>query len=88
MTVELQESTKASELVALASSGEEVVLTRDGRVLGKFTATAEKPRVTAEQARKRLGFLKGKFKTPDDIKTPFKDQIEEMFYGNPDKFKR
>jgi len=24
---------------------------------------------------------------PDDIKAPFKDEIEEMFYGNPDKFK-
>ncbi len=27
------------------------------------------------------------FKIPNNIKTPFEDEIEEMFYGNPDKSK-
>ncbi len=34
-----------------------------------------------EKPKRRLGFLRGKFTVPDDIKTPFQEEIEEMFYG-------
>jgi hypothetical protein len=35
---------------------------------------------------RRLGLLDGQFRVPDDFDTMFGDEIEEMFYGNPDKF--
>ena len=35
---------------------------------------------------RRLGMLDGQFNVPDDFDTMFADEIEEMFYGNPDKF--
>lgn len=31
--------------------------------------------------KRRLGSLKGQFTIPDDIKTMFAEEIEEMFYG-------
>lgn len=30
---------------------------------------------------RRLGLLEGQFTVPDDIKTMFAEEIEEMFYG-------
>lgn len=35
--------------------------------------------------RKRIGLLAGMPPVPDDIKTPFADEIEEMFYGKNDQ---
>ncbi len=32
----------------------------------------------------RFGFMAGEFTVPDDIKTPFKEEIEAMFYGDDD----
>ena len=32
--------------------------------------------------KRRLGGLKGLYAVPDDIKTMFAEEIEEMFYGN------
>jgi len=31
--------------------------------------------------KRRLGFMDGQFTVPDDIKTMFAEEIEEMFYG-------
>ena len=31
---------------------------------------------------RRIGFMAGEFTVPDDIKTPFAAEIEEMFYGH------
>ena len=41
----------------------------------------------AAPKKRRIGFMKGMFKTPDDFDTMMADEIAEMFYGNPDKFK-
>lgn len=38
-------------------------------------------RTEVVQPKHRLGILKGRIKVPDDIKTPFAAEIEEMFYG-------
>lgn len=89
MVVELHESNKTlAEVVDQAAAGEEVILMRDGKAVARVTAVDQTRTVTPEQARGRLGFLKGKFTVPDDIKTPFAKEIEKMFYGNPDKFNR
>jgi hypothetical protein len=32
-----------------------------------------------------LGTLEGMYNVPDDIKTPFKEEIEEMFYGSDEE---
>ena len=51
-------------------------------------AKAGKPKVIVmridappKRAKRRLGFMKGLYTVPNDIKTPFAKQIEEMFYG-------
>ena len=31
--------------------------------------------------KRRLGFMEGQYTVPDDIKTMFAEEIEEMFYG-------
>lgn len=33
----------------------------------------------------RIGFMDGQLKVPDDFDTMMADEIEEMFYGTPDK---
>jgi hypothetical protein len=37
--------------------------------------------------KRKLGWLQGQIDVPGDIKTPFRDEIDGMFGGNPDKFK-
>jgi hypothetical protein len=32
--------------------------------------------------KRRLGFMEGQYTVPDDIKTMFAEEIEEMFYGH------
>jgi len=34
-----------------------------------------------EKPKRRLGFMEGQFKVPDDFDTMFQKEIEEMFYG-------
>ena len=75
--------THFSRIVARVEAGEEVIIARAGKPVVKIVAIDPPP----APAKRRLGWLEGKYIVPDDIKTPFKDEIEEMFYGNPDKFK-
>lgn len=69
--------TRLSELIARAIAGEPFVIAKAGKPLVKVEAI-EAPVLPAKR---RLGDLEGKFTLPDDIKTPFADDIEEMFYG-------
>ena len=45
---------------------------------------ADEPLPVAQSAtaKRRFGFLKGQITVPDDIKTMFAEEIEEMFYGD------
>jgi len=36
-----------------------------------------------EPGKRRIGFLDGQFKVPDDFDTMFAEEIEEMFSGKP-----
>jgi prevent-host-death family protein len=77
-TVNIHEAkTNLSKLIAKAAKGEPFIIAKAGKPMVKVIAIdAPKP-----QKMRRIGFLKGQFKVPDDIKTMFKDEIEEMFYG-------
>ena len=83
-TVNMHEAkTTLSKLVARAQDGKETIIAIAGKPAARIVPLdkpVKKPR--------RLGALAGLgYVVPDDIKAPFKDEIEEMFYGNPDKFK-
>jgi hypothetical protein len=54
---------------------------KDDENLDSSQDDSEQPQVS-----RRLGFLKGQFTVPEDFDTMMADEIEEMFYGNPDKF--
>jgi prevent-host-death family protein len=70
--------TRLSELIARAVAGEPFVIAKAGKPLVKVEAIEAPPL----SAKRRLGGLEGKFKLPEDIKTPFAEDIERMFYGD------
>lgn len=74
-------------ILGRVAAGETVVLERDGSRIARVTPESVE---TAPYVSRMAGFgaLKGRITVPDDIKTPFAADIEEMFYGNPDKFNR
>ena len=69
--------THLSKLIEKAANGEPFIIAKAGKPMVKVVSIAAPP----PNKTRRLGFLKGQFKVPDDIKTMFKDEIEEMFYG-------
>ena len=82
-TVNIHEAkTQLSRLIEKATHGEEVVIAKAGKPMVRLQPVVPKPHVS------RIGFMKGQFTVPDDFDTLFQDEIEEMFYGNPDKFSR
>ncbi len=77
-TVNMHEAkTHLSRLVDAAAKGEPFVIARAGKPLVKVVPLESEPE---KRALRRIGGLAGQFEVPDDIKTPFKDEIEEMFY--------
>jgi prevent-host-death family protein len=79
-TVNIHEAkTHLSRLIAKAAKGEPFIIAKAGRPMVKVIA------IDAPEPKKmrRLGFGAGTSKVPDDIKTMFKKEIEEMFYGKP-----
>ena len=69
--------THLSRLVDEAEQGEPFVIAKAGKPKVKVV------RIDASEAKpkNRLGFLKGQITVPDDIKTVFADEMDEMFYG-------
>ncbi|HEX9200199.1 MAG TPA: type II toxin-antitoxin system prevent-host-death family antitoxin [Acidobacteriaceae bacterium] len=77
-TVNIHEAkTHLSKLIAKAAKGEPFIIAKAGKPMVKVVS------IDAPEPKKmrRIGFMKGQFKVPDDIKTMFKGEIEEMFYG-------
>ena len=73
-TVNIHEAkTNLSRLVDAAAKGESFIIAKAGKPLVKVVP------VDAPTAKKRLGFLEGQFKVPDDFDTMFQDEIEKMF---------
>jgi prevent-host-death family protein len=74
--------THLSKLVEEAAKGESFIIAKAGKPMVKVVPIDEAP---AEAPKRRLGFLKGQFKVPDDFDTMMREEIEEMFYGKPDE---
>ncbi len=83
-TVNIHEAkTHLSRLMEKVSKGESFIIAKAGKPIGKLVPLDE----ADAPKKRRIGFMKGMFKTPDDFDTMMAEEIEEMFYGNPDKFK-
>ena len=67
--------THFSRLVERAAAGETVIIAKAGKPLVKLVP------VEAPAKPKRIGFLDGQFKVPDDFDTMDQAEIEAMFYG-------
>ncbi|KQY33889.1 type II toxin-antitoxin system Phd/YefM family antitoxin [Rhizobium sp. Root483D2] len=83
-TVNIHEAkTHLSRLMEKVSKGESFIIAKAGKPIGKLVPLDE-----AEMPKKRrIGFMKGEIVVPHDFDRMMADEIEEMFYGNPDKFK-
>lgn len=69
--------THLSRLVDEVEKGEPFIIAKAGKPKAKVVPID----TTKPGKQSRIGFLKGKIKVPDDIKTPFAEEIERMFYG-------
>jgi len=77
-TVNMHEAkTHLSRLVERAANGEPFIIAKAGKPLVKVVPLD----APAAGKTRRLGFMKGAFKVPDDFDTMFQAEIEEMFYG-------
>ena len=67
--------TNLSRLLDRAASGEEVVITRNGRPVARLVAAApaRKPR--------KLGLLKGRIRVSKDFDAPLPDDVLDAFEG-------
>jgi len=80
VTVNIHEAkTHLSRLIEAAVRGEPFIIAKAGKPLVKVEAIA--PVVEQADGSHRLGFLKGRFKVPDDFDTMFQDEIIAMFEG-------
>jgi prevent-host-death family protein len=69
--------THLSRLVERAAKGETVIIAKAGKPMAKIVPLEP----TTVDTAKRLGFLRGQFKVPDDFDTMMADEIAEMFNG-------
>ena len=76
-TVNMHEAkTQLSRLVDLAVKGEPFIIAKAGKPLVKVIRLDE-----PEKKTRRLGFMAGQMKVPDDFDTMGQEEIEKMFYG-------
>nr|WP_295106968.1 type II toxin-antitoxin system prevent-host-death family antitoxin [uncultured Caulobacter sp.] len=77
-TVNIHEAkTHLSRLVEQAADGESFIIAKAGKPMVKVV-----PLEAQEQpAKRRLGFMKGEIKVPDDFDTMFAEEIQAMFEG-------
>ncbi|HEX4032309.1 MAG TPA: type II toxin-antitoxin system prevent-host-death family antitoxin [Terracidiphilus sp.] len=68
--------THLSRLVDEVANGEPFVIAKAGKPMAQVI-----PISADNKPKRRIGFMKGQYKAPADIKTPFAAEIEEMFYG-------
>lgn len=71
--------TNLSRLVDEAANGDSFVIAKAGKPRAKVTRIDEPENKPA----RRMGFLKGKLKVPDNFDSMFADEIERMFSGQP-----
>lgn len=76
-----QAKTHLSRLIEKAAKGEPFIIAKAGKPMVKVTAIEHDAQKKPVQ---RIGFMEGEFQIPDDFDTMFQDEIEAMFYGEPD----
>ncbi len=77
-TVNIHEAkTHLSRLIEAAVKGEPFVIAKAGKPLVKVTALD----VPAAKLLQRQGFMEGQIEVPDDFDEMFREEIEQMFYG-------
>ena len=77
-TVNIHEAkTHLSRLVERAARGETVTIAKAGKPMAKIVPI-EQPK---DETSRRLGFLAGQFRVPDDFDRMLEDEISEMFNG-------
>nr|WP_256835443.1 type II toxin-antitoxin system prevent-host-death family antitoxin [Pseudomonas oleovorans] len=64
--------THLSQLILDASQGSPFIIAKAGKPMVKVISINQ-------ETKPRLGMLAGVFNVPDDIDTPFQDEIEAMF---------
>ncbi len=69
--------THLSRLVEEAAQGEPFVIAKAGKPMVMVTRIDEQ----RAKGKRRLGGLEGMYTVPEDFKSMFADEIEEMFYG-------
>lgn len=69
--------TRLSQLVARAAKGEAFIIAKAGKPVVRVTAI-ETPEPGKQ---KRIGFMAGEFKVPDDFDRMGQDEMTEMFEG-------
>jgi prevent-host-death family protein len=76
-TINIHEAkTNFSRLVDRAEKGETLIISRAGKPVARLVPLEDAPK-----AKRRVDFLKGQIKVPDDFDRMFEDEIAEMFYG-------
>jgi prevent-host-death family protein len=79
-TVNISEAkAQRSRLVDSAAEGEPFIIAKSGEPLVKVVPLDSTP----QKKPRRLGFLEGQIKIPEDFDTMCAAEIEEMFYGKP-----
>ena len=73
--------THLSRLVEGAAKGEPFIIAKAGRPMVKVVPIEIVEAAKPVKPPQRLGFMKGKFKVPDDFDTMYADEIERMFSG-------
>jgi len=75
--------THLSRLIEAAAKDEPFIIAKAGKPKVIVMRIDARPK----RGNRRLGFMKGLYTVPNDIKTPFAKEIEEMFYvENGDSF--
>jgi len=67
--------THLSRLVEEAAKGESFIIAKAGKPMVKVVP------IDAPKVMKRIGFMKGRIKVPDDFDEMGREEIEKMFYG-------
>ena len=73
-----QSKTHLSRLVEKAARGESFIIAKAGKPMVKVVPLDAKE----ERAVKRIGFMKGRIKVPDDFDTMGAEEIRRMTYGD------
>ena len=69
--------THLSRLVEEVAAGKPFVIAKAGKPMAQVIPIS----APKDVAKRRIGFLKGKIKVPDDFDTMMADEIETMFSG-------